>query len=296
MKVDYHLHPNLSSNPKRRLRAIWRELSEHRIDAIVCAEHDFKDAPHAYRTLTAARPHGASTHVFPGAELRTNDGKGIDVIAFAEHDWYDDYPELLQAYSMSLREMLTVLERSGLRYFIPHPFIIGSPLPKRFSTEEEMDLFFQSIPAFEAHNGAFLLLEHFFQYPALKRLSKRLRYNLRTGAAVDLEKYRLPHHSFLAVGSDAHHPWEIGFSVEIPSDGMKSRREIFEILTSNTEIQTLHFPQFQWVVPRLLATALTILHESIQCHVIGWKRKIDAFFEEESLVLDTEIPAYAEES
>lgn len=93
MKTDYHFHPNLQAkNPEKRLRHIWDAITANRLDAIICTEHAYKNAPNAYRRLVAAKPENARTHIFPGAELITNEGKGIEIIAFAENDWYDHHP------------------------------------------------------------------------------------------------------------------------------------------------------------------------------------------------------------
>ncbi len=292
MKVDYHVHPNLrGENTSRRLKAIWKALHQKHIDAIVCAEHTFKDAPAAYRALTAARPGNARTHVFPGAELVAKDCRGIDVIAFAEHDWYAEHPRLLEPYAMTLREMLCYLKNSDLHYFIPHPLAVGSTLPGLFPTDAEMQSFLESVPAFEAFNASFLLLEHLFQYPLLRPLLKRFRHRLRTGASVDLQRYQKPTHTFLAVGSDAHHPWEIGFCLEIPSDGTESRHEVFQKLTTNTVLNTLHFPRFKWIISRLLAMAWTTSCEGLMRRELRRELKDQQSFCDDSLALHTEFPS-----
>ncbi len=290
MKVDYHLHPNLQGeHASRRLRAIWRALSKKHIDAIICSEHTFKDAPGAYRALTAARPEGDKTHVFPGAELVAKDCHGIDIIAFAEHDWYDEHPRLLEPYAMTLREMLSYLRNSDLHYFIPHPLIVSSTLRKLYPTEEEMQEFLSTVPAFEAFNASFLLLEHLFQYPALRPLLKRFRHRLRAGASVDLSRYQKPNHNFIAVGSDAHHPWEIGFCLEIPGNETENRHSVFEKLTTNTVINTLHFPRFNWTVPRLIAMGWTTMCEGLMRRELRRELETEPFAIEEGLSLNVEV-------
>lgn len=292
MKLDYHVHPNLYGKEllrRRLLAAIWKSFSKHELDAVICAEHSFKDAPDAYRSLIAARPKDARTQVFPGAELVASDGRGVDVIAFADHDWYDDHRELLRPYGMTLAEMLRYLRASELHYFIPHPLLMGQALGEIYDTEESMEAFLTSVPAFEAFNSSFLLLEHLFQYPFVRPLLRSIRNKMRRSAQVDLETYKKDHHRFLAIGSDAHHPWELGFCVEVPGERPATRSEIFRVLTSNTDIQTLHFPTFDRTIIRLIAMGWTTLNEAILRRIS--KRAAPApVFLEDALTLHADLP------
>ena len=105
MKADYHFHPNLhAKNPEKRLQRIWDAIIANELDAIICTEHAYKNAPDAYRRLIATKPANAKTYIFPGIELITNEGKGIEIIAFTENDWYDDHPLLLKPFAMNLSE------------------------------------------------------------------------------------------------------------------------------------------------------------------------------------------------
>ncbi|MEK7219007.1 MAG: hypothetical protein AAB728_06115 [Patescibacteria group bacterium] len=261
MKVDYHVHPNLPSrHPGKRLAKLWQAVERHGLDAFICAEHTFKDAPAAYRETLAARPKRVRCQVFPGAELATSDGRGgVDIVAFAEEDWYDEHPRLLEPFSMTLAETVRTLEASGLHWFIPHPTIMGSALRRMFPSQESMREFLSSVPAFEARNGTHLLIEHLCSHPLVRPFFGCLRERLRASAEPRLDLY-FTSHAFLAVGSDAHHPRDLGYCVEFPG-GVLGRRLTFGRLTRNTDIQTLHLPNFSYALPRLLATAGTAFHE-----------------------------------
>ncbi|MDD4319705.1 MAG: hypothetical protein PHW10_05280 [Candidatus Peribacteraceae bacterium] len=266
MRADYHLHPNLlRKHPTRRLRKIWEAIAASNLDAVICAEHAFKDAPLAYRRLCAARPETATTHVFPGAELVATAGsRGIDVIAFGEEDWYDRHPRLLEPYGMPLAEMLAYLDASSdLRYFIPHPTLLGTPLLKLHPHPEEMRAFLARVPAFEAFNGSPLLLEHLCMLPGIRLPFGRFGRACRRGARLPLELFGRDTHRFFAVGSDAHHPSEIGFGVEIPGGPARGRADTFRRLVTNRDITTLYFPRFNALIPRLLMTAATTLREAL---------------------------------
>ncbi|MFA6039242.1 MAG: hypothetical protein WCV62_00745 [Candidatus Peribacteraceae bacterium] len=261
MKVDYHVHPNLPTrHPEKKLAKLWQAVERHRLDAFICAEHSFKDAPGAYRALVAAKPKHVRCQVFPGAELATSDGGGgVDVVAFAREDWYDEHPRLLEPFSMTLAETVRTLEASGLRWFIPHPTIMGTALRRQFPGQGEMREFLASVPAFEARNGTHLLIEHLCTHPLARPFLRGVRDRLRASAEPRLDLY-FREHAFLAVGSDAHHPRDLGYCVEFPGRAA-GRRHVFERLTRNTDIQTLHLPAFSYALPRLLATAGTAFHE-----------------------------------
>ncbi len=262
MRADYHLHPNLHpKRPEKRLARLWKAIERHQLDAVVCAEHVFKDAPGAYRRFAAGKPKHLHCHVFPGAELVTRDGNaGVDVIAFAEHDWYDEHPRLLEPFTMTLRQMIGYLEASNLQWFIPHPVVITSPLKTLYPTQEEMQEFLAGVPAFEARNGCFVLTEHLCTFPVLHPFLRTFRNRLRESAEPVLQRYARETHQFFAVGSDAHHPREVGYSVEVPGKA-GSRAHVFRLLTTNTDLTTLYLPSFTNPIPRLLHAAATTLRE-----------------------------------
>lgn len=272
MKADYHFHPNLhAKQPEKRLRELWDAISANDLGAIICTEHAYKNAPTAYRQLVHAQPSNATTHVFPGAELITKDGKGIEIIAFAEDDWYDEHPLILEPLTMSLAEMIAYLEASNLHWFIPHPFLRGNPLRRLFPDEDQMSDFLKRVPAIEIRNGCYLLLEKFFcsiPWSLLKNCeSGKLCESVQlTSSMIPCGKY-----DFLAVGSDAHHPRDIGFSVDIPTHGNRpTREEAFRALVTNKTIDVVHIPPQCFSLRHLIYTGWTAFSEA--CMKREWKR------------------------
>lgn len=272
MKADYHFHPNLHAKmPEKRLKRIWEALKSQDIDAIVCSEHVYKNAPDAYRQLLGAKPHDAKTHVFPGAELITKEGKGIEIIAFAEHDWYDDHPKLLEPLTMSFKEMVDYLEASDLQWFIPHPFLLGNPLKKLYPGHEGLMEFLRTVPAYEIQNGCYLLLEEFYRMLPIRWFSHTQAAKFRD--SVLLPPHRVPDgkHRFIAVGSDAHHPRDIGFCVDIPTEKpVTDRSEAFRFLTNNTAVENIHIPFQAFSLRHLMYTGWTTFSES--CMKREWRR------------------------
>ena len=271
MKTDYHFHPNLhAKNPEKRLRRIWDAITTSGLDAIICTEHAYKNAPDAYRRLIATKPTNAQAHIYPGVELITNEGKGIEIIAFAEHDWYDDHPLLLKPFAMNLSEMLTYLQDSDLQWFVPHPFLPGNPLKRLFPDEGSMLDFLSQVPAFEMQNGCYLLLEKFFEYMPwtwLHNVEKKLRDSVQLSQSL----VKNGEHAFYAIGSDAHHPRDLGFYVDITtSKPQPNRTEAFQVLITNKTIDAVHVPSQCFSLRHLLYTGWTTFSES--CMKREWHR------------------------
>lgn len=270
MKIDYHFHPNLQAKcPDKRLGRLWDAIREHKIDAIICTEHVYKNAPDAYRRFIQAKPGDIDTCVFPGAELITKEGKGIEVIAFAEHNWYAEHPLLLQPLTLSLDEMIAYLQQSNLYWYIPHPFLIGNPLKKKYATEEAMQAFLASVPGVEMHNGCYLMLEEFYRKLPLALFHTHQAEKFRT--SVQLSSVPGDGHAFLAVGSDAHHPRDVGFCLEVEGDASElSRTDLFEFMITNKQFQSVRIPQATFSLMHLLYTGWTTFSE--YCMKREWRR------------------------
>jgi len=264
MKVDYHFHPNLlGKNPAKRLNALWKAIEDLKFDAMVCTEHSFKSAPEAYRLLAASKPAHLHTQIFPGAELVTQEG--VDVIVFAEHDWYDEHPLLLKPFGLTLSETLRYLAQTDLTYFIPHPVLYHNPLKSLYREDAKMKEFLHEVPAVESFNGCYLGLDHLSKTSPVFKLGthvfRRLSKSARVPTDVLKEKKK-----FIAIGSDAHHPKDLGFAVEIPGALPHSRTGMFQKITSNTDVSTLHYPKHQHPIVRLAYTIWTTFSE-------GWMRR-----------------------
>lgn len=269
MKVDYHFHPNLPllKDPSKRLRKIWEAFGRFGLDAVICTEHAFKDPARAYRELLAARPNHLRTHIFPGAELVTNDsGPGIDVIVFSEEDWYEDYPELLEPYNFSLFEMLEVLEGSDLSYFIPHPYLLRNPLKKLFRGTTRMRAFLSQVEAFEYVNGCYLSLEKLCSvFPFGGRRARRV---FQESARPSPSKLPLEPRTFVAVGSDAHHPRDVGLSLDISCEDPEDRHAAFRALTrSNASSSSISYGAPSYALPALFHMCWTTFDEALQRRV-----------------------------
>lgn len=232
------MHPNLQArNAAKRLRALWAAFDREALCAVISAEHVFKDASGAYRRLVAARPAGANTHVYPGAELVSRED--IDVLCFAEHDWYDDHPELLVPYALPLRHLIARLEAVGLPYFIPHPYIANNKLKRLFPDPAELKAFLGTVQGFEVANGALLQLWQLLRLRGLRRPARRVRDRLCATAAPELRCFPVPR-KFIAAGSDAHHPAEIGSVYVELACREDDRSAVFQAMTANTDPSRIH--------------------------------------------------------
>jgi len=272
MKADYHFHPNLhAKKPEKRLQSLWKAIMSSGLDAIICTEHTYKNAPVSYRQFVQAKPADAKTHVFPGAELISKEGKGIEIIAFAEEDWYDNHPLILQPLTMSFSEMVAYLEQSELHWFIPHPFLLGNPLKRLCPSTEKMLDFLNSVPALEVQNGCYLLLEKLYRTLPWQWFREKQAVKFRSSVQLPPSLIPRGNHQFLAVGSDAHHPRDIGFHVDIPTQrNVTKRSEVFHALTTNTSVDNVYIPPQTLSIRHLLYTAWTTFSEA--CMKREWRR------------------------
>lgn len=225
---------------------------------MICTEHVYKNSPQAYRHMVKSRPVDIRTQLFPGAEAITEEG--VDIIVFAEEDWYDHHPLLLRPFSLSLENMIQYLNDSDLHYFIPHPRLTHNPLRSLFDSTVELDSFLSSVASWEVHNGCYLAFEKLWETPIIGSLTKRWMGSLCESAHAPVTRTRRQR-SFLAVGSDAHHPEELGTCVHIVCNIPVRRSDIFQALVTNTDLSVVDLPLPSRPLLRLLRVAWTTFTE-----------------------------------
>lgn len=279
MFIDYHFHPNFTGKRRaRRSRRLWRAFAKNNLGAIICTEHTFKDAAQSYRTLLKYKPSDATTHLFPGAELTTKDGSGVDIIAFSDEDWYDRHPALLKPFSMTLPEMIGYLERSDLQWFVPHPFLPSNPLRRYCRSEAELKSFLSSVPGFELLNGCAIPLEHVLSRLPFRRVSTHLQKALRYRAHVPPHITPVGTAKFVAVGSDAHHPRSLGVAIEIHCPDNASKTQVFTKMTHNTDVSRIRVPVPHGSLRCLLQNTLITWNEFWMRWLLKFRLKLQSLW------------------
>lgn len=271
VRVDYHVHPNLGKRPsKRRIQAFWKAFANVGLDAVVCTEHAFKDPVCAYRFLMAGRPQHASTQVYPGAELLSSEG--VDVIAFGQEDWYDDHVELLRPFGMTIHRMLAYLKESGLTYFIPHPFCPTTGIIRLCREPGDLAGMLLDWQGIEIANASVYQLSLLLTKAPIRFLVRRFRN--RMALILKLPAfYEAVAHAFYAVGSDAHHPAEVGPYIAFPAPEDCSRESLFLAMVTNTDISDVELSASVFHPFHLLRTGCTALREFVIKRELLFRRR-----------------------
>jgi hypothetical protein len=221
--VDYHFHPNFNFSSRRsaarRAAKIWRAFYAHRLDVVVVSEHSWKRPVESFQLLQFYRPPGARLVLLPGVEVLTREG--LDVVVFGNcRSWYED-PELhslLRPYRLRFNEVVDIVgaERSRLAGFLPHPYTRGTTGSVEFFGRDGAMALAERLGGVEASNNC---------YGNALSLSRRL------GARILPATYQRMHltacldegfldsaaGAFLAHGSDAHFPEDIGYGCLVES-------------------------------------------------------------------------------
>lgn len=239
MLVDYHFHPNLSKYDyfaKRKCAKIWREFARHTVAVVVATEHVFKNPPRAYQLLQAARPHDATTVLFPGIEALTSEG--IDVIAFAENDQLYQHQKLMVPRQLSQLEMV--------QYIKQHPNLVGSiahPVLWAHSGSEQRVGKNATITAIRTLGGVEIANSCLKGFVAAMRLFKlegilkKQREQCAQVMALPTAYYDFPEVTLYTGGSDAHALDEIGSGMEVPAVPLTDRAVVFQAIRTNQSKQ-----------------------------------------------------------
>lgn len=222
--VDYHFHPNYrfrarEKRTNRRSERIWDAFAAAELDVVICSEHAWKRPADSYHRLMAARPSHSRTILLPGVEVLTSEG--IDIVVFGHcPSWYEDthLGECLEPYSTSLETVINRVSASeDATGFIPHPYTAGRTGVIKHYGRRHSRVLASKLGAIETSNNAFADTLSFTDllgplvFPNLQR-KMILTQQIDDGFAGDLEL------NFVAVGSDAHCPKEVGYGVHIEVD------------------------------------------------------------------------------
>jgi len=244
--ADYHFHPNFHFSSQRRTarRAdkIWEALRWHGLDVVVVSEHAWKRPEETFQLLESKRPPGCDIVLLPGVEVLTREG--LDVVVFGNFQgWYRNptLAPLLRPYGIGIEEVLRIVggERQRLAGFLPHPYTRGTTgTVEFFGRDLAVDLAGR-LGGVEASNNCYhdtLSLTRRFGARILPSTFERMHLTARLDEPF-LDSLR---HAFIAHGSDAHFPEEIGYGclVDAVQDG-GCIQAAFSVLCSNDNRQAV---------------------------------------------------------
>jgi len=249
--VDYHCHPNFSISDLKaneQAKIWWKGFEECKLGAVLVTEHSYKNPARAYRILLQNKPKDSTTEIFPGVEALTEEG--IDFVVFAKTEDIYAKKELLTPYYLTIEGLLNFIKEKSLYGFVTHPFTPGTTSIVEHKGEDFTLEAIKQIKAVEAHNASFDILKRFM-------LTTNLRYVLAEKFDRILKTENLPENflngelRFIAGGSDAHHPSELGcgFIIQITE---LTRDAIFEAIINNRSgkfVNNKHHGGFSHLLP-----------------------------------------------
>ena len=239
----------------------WRAAKEKGLDAVAITEHADKKPGKAYQLLSEKKPKGML--LLPGMELNTSIGH---VLALAKNE--EIYMiSRLQRKGLPIKKAIKLAESENLLLLVAHPwglsydsaaYILGEARLNRLVESERIGV--------EAYNGIFGNVGSFFyatnwvrkpmnffdfleksrlgKKTRLSKLGKRGREKLDKKGKELLERCAKPFElaekaSFVAAGSDAHKPANIGTGITKLAVEKKSPEGVLESLQDKGNVKWL---------------------------------------------------------
>ncbi len=238
--VDYHFHPNFQFRKPVACQAakVWSAFQRHGLDVVVVSEHSWKRPAESFWELEAERPSESGTTLLPGVEVLTREG--LDVVVFGvDAGWYaaPSLRGLLVPYGPTFDDVLRLASdpQTPLAAFLPHPFTPGTTGAVSYFGETEAKRLAGRLGGVEVSNFCYsdcLALTNRIGTKLLPQTYRRMHLTQSMEAAFhDGSDVR-----FLAHGSDAHFPEELGYGclVDRVGSGAADPETVFASMTSNT--------------------------------------------------------------
>ncbi|MEM7012831.1 MAG: hypothetical protein AAF585_15255 [Verrucomicrobiota bacterium] len=238
--VDYHFHPNFNFRAKQkriiqRCERIWNAFELAELDVVICSEHAWKRPADSWHLLMKHKPKYARTILLPGVEVLTSEG--IDIVVFGHcPSWYADthLNECLEPFSTPLEQVINrVTAANDATGFIPHPYTAGKTgVIKHYGREGSRDLAAR-LGAIETSNNAFADTLTFTDN-LIGEVFKKTQRKMVLTQQIDDEFSDDLDLDFVAVGSDAHCPKEIGYGVHLEHQRRDMKpSEAFQLMMTN---------------------------------------------------------------
>lgn len=231
LRIDYHFHPNLPANNRlanKKCQEFWNRFGEKSINCVVVMEHSYKNPRRAYELMLKTKPNGF--FVFPGVEYITKEG--IDVAIFSKDCNIYKIKEL-KSFNLSFKEVINLAESNkGLFVFPVHPYTLGHTSVIKKLGYQQYKAYINKLGALEIANSTL---------DDVKCCMNKLPFLFKSQLSNIAKTQNIPktdhpdNINFLAVGSDAHYPEDIGYCYEIELDNNSplDQASVFEQVINN---------------------------------------------------------------
>jgi len=267
-RIDCHFHPNFSFLSKRKIKdkakKIWTKFKEHKLDIVICTEHNFKSPKEAYYDLLKFKPKNHKTTLLPGVEATTKEG--IDILLFSnDPEFYEKEKDLLIPELYSLDNFIKRMKKAkNIFSVIAHPNII---LKQGLLSNQGSTKYFQKFRKFdfiEKHNACLNELVDSLQ------IIKNTKFYKKIQSVKNLPEKFIKNHNFL-VGSDAHYIEDIGSFLEFPNINHKIDFNNLKKLISSKEKRSVKFNESKNKVISFSKKVLTSATEVLQSKIYNIK-------------------------
>lgn len=234
LRIDTHVHPNLKLFSRyltrRKARKMWQAFTNHHLDAVIVAEHAFKQPVQAFRAMKRYRPKSARTHLIPGVEALTKEG--IDVIVFSRDEYIFQQKDILTPYKLSFEELVSRIEQDDRLYgVVTHPFILSETGIIAHYGVDRIREAITRLKFIEAHNMCVWYLRVAFEQLGL---STRLVNLYRSFCVTEDVPRDIVGSGIVFGGSDAHHPWDNGSHLQVHTQHTGLYNAVFDALITST--------------------------------------------------------------
>lgn len=260
-RIDCHFHPNFSFRSKEAIKKkslkIWDKFKTHKLDIVICTEHNFKKPKESFLELIKYKPKNHKTLLLPGVEATTKEG--IDILLFSDRpNFYDQNQDLLIPNFYSLDLFIQRLKKSkDVLSIIAHPNIIFQQGLLSNLGVKKYKQKFREFDFVEKHNAC---LNEMIE---LLKTFKNSQFYRKLKSVKSLPQKYIHKQNFL-VGSDAHHLSDIGTCLEFPF--LKEKITFHEIknLINSKEKRQIKFIDSKHKVLNLSKKIYTSVMETFQ--------------------------------
>ena len=277
--ADYHFHPNFNFGRclKTQASQIWDAFKKHKLDVVVVCEHAWKRPTDSFHVLQDHRPADCDTFLLPGIEVLTKEG--LDVVVFGPcGSWYSEtnLSDLFEPYHPRIDDVIRLVQQPHhpVRGFLPHPYTRGTTGTVEFYGLDEAKQLATALGGVEASNNCYEDALHLSRRLG-RWFPKTMERMLRTEDIGDefLDEVKV---DFIAIGSDAHFPAEIGYGCMIEvSDRPQSADDAYRAMTTNRTREGVP-RKFKPAIDRVFhvsKSAYITAHEAIQKKAIRNQKK-----------------------
>jgi hypothetical protein len=260
LRIDYHSHPNLSkinSIALKKCKKWWRFFEKNKINCVLITEHAYKNPRRAFEFMNKTKPKGF--FCFPGVECVTKEG--VDIVIFSNNPKIYKLKQLAPLKTTYNEIIKLVCSKKYLYSYVTHPYTLGlTSVINKLGNKVYKDSV-KKLGALEISNGAFDNLECFFRLFPLRFFFKSKLSKISLTKHIPKKDYPKPI-KFLAAGSDAHFPEDLGnhFEINTPSKTI-SENKVFQLLSKNKGKGRVVIKNKKLQLFLLIISGLTSAHE-----------------------------------